>query len=217
MINEISKTKNVYLATHSPQLLSLLNIDFNNMFLLNDSNFKKEKTIDFNKAINSLPNKINKDNLNKKSKSYYDNKDSLVKNIKELHYKDFFEALFSKRVYLVEGINDSLFLKKLLIKNSKQYDDYCIFQTYGKPHMFPFASIFTSLDIEVVILFDSDEKPDDNTNKIINDELMTYKYYMFNKTIEEELQYVGSKNSTVEYLEYLDNFNNFDKYKEIIQ
>lgn len=217
LINEISKTKNVYLATHSPQLLSLLNIDFNNMFLLNDSNFKKEKTIDFDKAINSLPNKINKDNLNKKSKSYYDNKDSLIKNIKELHYKDFFEALFSKKVYLVEGINDSLFLKKLLIKNNKQYDDYCIFQTYGKPHMFPFASIFTSLDIEVIILFDSDEKPDDNTNKIINDELMTYKYYMFNKTIEEELQYVGSKNSTVEYLEHLDNFNDFDKYKEIIQ
>jgi len=67
LINEISKNKNVYLATHSPQLLSLLNIDFNNMFLLNDSNFKKEKTIDFDKAINSLPNKISKDNLNKKS------------------------------------------------------------------------------------------------------------------------------------------------------
>ena len=83
--------------------------------------------------------------------------------------------------------------------------------------MFPFASIFTSLNIEVIILLDSDEKPDDNTNKIINDELMTYKYYMFNKTIEEELQYVGSKNSTVEYLEHLDNFNDFDKYKEIIQ
>lgn len=217
LINEISKTKNVYLSTHSPQLLSLLDIDFNNLFLLNDPNFKKEKSIDFDKAINSLPNKINKDNLNKKSKSYYDSIDSLVKNIKELHYKDFFEALFSKKVYLVEGINDSLFLKKLLIKNNMQYDDYCIFQTYGKPHMFPFASIFSSLGLEVVILFDSDEKPDDNTNEIINNGLKTYKHYMFTKTLEEEIKYESSKNSTVEYLEHLDNFGDFDKYKEIIQ
>ena len=58
LINEISKTKNVYLSTHSPQLLSLLDIDFNNLFLLNDPNFKKEKAIDFDKAINSLPNKM---------------------------------------------------------------------------------------------------------------------------------------------------------------
>lgn len=216
-INEISKTKNVYLSTHSPQLLSLLDIDFNNLFILNDPNFKKEKMIDFDKSINSLPNKINKDNLNKKSKSYYDSCDSLVKNIKELHYKDFFEALFSKKVYLVEGINDSLFLKKILTKNNMQYEDYCIFQTYGKPHMFPFASIFSSLDLEVVILFDSDEKPDDNTNNIINDGLKAYKHYMFNKTLEEEIKYVGLKNSTVEYLEHLDNFSDFDKYKEIIQ
>lgn len=155
---------------------------------------------------------MHKDNLNKKSKSYYKNYDSLIKNIKELHYRDFFEALFSKKVYLVEGINDSLFLKKLLVKNGKQYDDYSIFQTYGKDHMFPFVSIFKSLGLEVVILFDSD-----NNKKEVNDGLEKFKHYKFTNTLEEELQYRGQKNSTVDFLEYLDIFSNFEKYKEIIQ
>ena len=213
LINGISKTKNVYLSTHSPQLLSLLDIDFNNLFILNDPNYGEPKTINFDSAIHSLPEKMHKDNLNKKSKSYYENYDSLIKNIKELHYRDFFESLFSKKVYLVEGINDSLFLKKLLVKNSKQYDDYSIFQTYGKDHMFPFISIFKSLGLEVVILFDSDN----NNKKEVNDGLEKFKHYKFTNTLEEELQYGGQKNSTVEFLEYLDIFSNFEKYKEIIQ
>ena len=118
---------------------------------------------------------------------------------------------------MVEGLNDSLFLKKLLVKNNKQYEDYSIFQSYGKPHMLAFTSIFESLGIEVVILFDSDEKPDDETNNCLNDELKKHKHYMFNKTIEEELKFKKKKNLTTEYLSHLDNFNNFDEYKEIIE
>ena len=216
LINTISKTKSVYLATHSPQLLSLLDIDFNNLFLLNDYSFKDEKKIDFNQAISSLPKKIDMGNLNSKSRSYFENTNSLINNIKEVHYRDFFEALFSKKVYLVEGINDLLFLKKILLKFNKQYEDYFIFQTYGKPHMIVFNTIFKSLGIDVFILFDSDEKPDDNINNILNEELQKSDHYMFNKNIEEELKYNGGKYSATEFLEYLDKYNNYDQYKQII-
>ena len=63
LINGISKTKNVYLSTHSPQLLSLLDIDFNNLFILNDPNYGEPKTINFDSAIHSLPEKMHKDNF----------------------------------------------------------------------------------------------------------------------------------------------------------
>ena len=39
----------------------------------------------------------------------------LKNNILELHKKEFFEALFSKNVYIVEGVNDELFLKNCYI------------------------------------------------------------------------------------------------------
>lgn len=216
LINGISEKKNIYLSTHSPQLLSLLDIDFNNLVLLNDPSFKKEKKIELSKAISTLPPKIDLGNLNKKSRSYYESEDLLVRNIKELHYRDFFEALFSKKVYLVEGLNDSLFLKKLLTKNGKQYDDYSIFQTYGKPHMLVFAYIFKSLDIDVVILFDSDQNKENENNILINNELKKYNHYMFKNRIEEELGFKIDKNLITEYLEFLDTFDNYDKYEEII-
>lgn len=123
-------------------------------------------------------------------------------------------ALFSKKVYIVEGINDELFLKKLLIKTGKQYEQYNIFQCYGKPHFFPFITIFKSLGIEVVILFDED-KITNEINVKINTALEQNKHYKFTSCLEDEIGY-EDKYNTPEFLEFLDNFNSYEQYFDIV-
>ena len=59
--------------------------------------------------------------------------------LKNFSYRDFIEALFSKRVYLVEGINDILFINKMLRDNNLYYEDYKILPSYGKHRMMLFA------------------------------------------------------------------------------
>lgn len=213
LINELSKTKEVCIATHSPELLSMLEIDFDELYIFNDKEYKGPQKINFNLAVNSLPTDVNLENLNGKSKTYYDIL-NLKKNILEIHRKEFMSALFSKKVYIVEGINDELFLKKLLIKAGKQYEQYNIFQCYGKPHFFPFITIFKSLGIEVVILFDED-KTTNEINVKINTVLEQNKHYKFNGCLESEIGY-EDKYNTPEFLEFLDNFNSYEQYFDIV-
>lgn len=213
LINELSKTKEVCIATHSPELLSMLEINFDELYVFNDKEYKGPQKINFNLAVNSLPNDVNLENLNAKSKTYYDIL-NLEKNILEIHRKEFMSALFSKKVYIVEGINDELFLKKLLIKAGKKYEQYNIFQCYGKPHFFPFITIFKSLGIEVVILFDED-KTTNEINVKINTELERNKHYKFISCLETEIGY-EDKYNTPEFLEFLDNFNSYEQYFDIV-
>lgn len=213
LINELSKTKEVCIATHSPELLSMLEIDFDELYIFNDKEYKGPQKINFNLAVNSLPTDVNLENLNGKSKTYYDIL-NLKKNILEIHRKEFMSALFSKKVYIVEGINDELFLKKLLIKARKQYEQYNIFQCYGKPHFFPFITIFKSLEIEVVILFDED-KTTNEINVKINTVLEQNKHYKFTDCLESEIGY-EDKYNTPEFLEFLDNFNSYEQYFDIV-
>ena len=214
LINELSREKEVYVATHSPELLSMLEIDFDELYIFNDVEYKGPRKIDFYKAVNSLPEKVNVDNLNGKSKTYY-NVETLKTNILEIHRKEFMRALFSKKVYVVEGINDELFLKKLLIKANKQYEQYSIFQCYGKPHFFPFLTIFNDLGIDIVLLFDEDTTSDEVNNRI-NNKLEECKHHKFNGFIEKELGYCRNKNNTPEFLEYLDNYKLYDNYFDIV-
>lgn len=118
LINKLSETKDVYIVTHSPELLNMLNVDFDNLYIFNDSEYKGPKKINFKKAVDSLPKTINVENLFSNSKTYYD-EEKLKSNILEIHKKEFMSALFSKKVFMVEGINDQLFLKKLLMKSGK--------------------------------------------------------------------------------------------------
>lgn len=218
LINNLSKEKTIYVATHSPELLSMLEIDFNNLYIYNDTEFKGPKQIDFEKAIKSLPTGVHIENLNNKSKTYY-NKDSLVKNILQLHKKEFMSALFSKKVYIVEGINDELFLKKLLSHFNKQYEQYNIFQCYGKPHYFPFISIFQDLNIEITILYDKDKDKDkqNDVNGRINNALnLIEKSHGFDGDIEHELVYLGDKRSTPEFIEFLDNYKKYEEYESLL-
>lgn len=215
IINELAIEKNVYISTHSPILLSLLRIEFEDVLILNDPLYQNVKRIELDYAVNNTKN-IMIENLNNKSKSYFDI-DSLKKNIKEIHNKNFFEVLFSKRVYIIEGINDELFLKKILYNFGKQYDDYSIFCSYGKPHMIPFINIFNKLGIEVIVIYDSDEikYPNDENNKSINKWIKdNSKSYSFIDNLEEELG-VKNKYETPGFIELLDH-TPLDQYKDIV-
>lgn len=214
LINELSQEKEVCIATHSPELLNLLNINFDNIFIFNDPNFGEPKKLDFNSAI-TLPKTIHIENLNNKSKSYYD-ASSLKKNILDIHKKEFMAALFTKKVYLIEGINDRLFLKKLLNHYGKQYSQYEIFHCYGKPHYLPFINLFTSVGIDVIPIFDRDDESDINNVAINNEMKKCSKYYEFNDNLEHELNYKGRKDNTPDYIEFLDNYSNYENYKEIV-
>lgn len=214
LINELSKIKEVCITTHSPELLSLLDVDFDNIFVFNDSGFGEPKKIDFNSSI-VLPNDIKLGNMPSKSRTYYI-VDNLKKNILEIHKREFFEVLFSKRVYLVEGVNDELFLKKLLYKSNNQYSQYSIFHCYGKPHFIPFINIFQSLGIEVIPLFDKD-KDDDTNNIAINNRIKKcIKYLESKNNLENELGFDGDKTNTIKFIEFLDNYDEYEKYKYLV-
>lgn len=215
LINKLSETKNVYIATHSPELLNMLNIDFDNLFIFNDAEYKGPKLIDFKKAAESLPETINIENLYSNSKTYY-KEENLKSNILEIHKKEFMSALFSSKIYIVEGINDELFLKKILTKSGKQFEQYSIFPCYGKPHYFPFIDIFTNLGIEVVILFDQDKISNETNNKI-NIELQKNKHYMFCENLEKELGYnIADKGDLPKFLNYLTEYSDYEKYFDIV-
>ena len=51
LIEEISKTKTVYMATHSPKLLSMIDLDISRIFIFNDNSYTP-KVIDFVKVCN---------------------------------------------------------------------------------------------------------------------------------------------------------------------
>ena len=154
LLNDLSLTKDIYIATHSPKLLSMLDLDLDSIFILNDLTYN-EKNIDFVAAIglftahSALLSTIPRLS---KSSSYF-NLVNLKDNIRRLHYRDFMEALFAKTVYLVEGVNDELFIKKMLLDNGRYYGDYYIFPVYGKHHMMIFAYILSCLSINVKLFF----------------------------------------------------------------
>lgn len=214
LINKLSETKDVYIATHSPELLNMLNINFDNLYIFNDPEYKGPKTIDFKNAASSLPKAINIENLYSNSKTYYD-EEKLKSNILEIHKKEFMSALFSTKVYIVEGINDQLFLKKVLNKTGKQFEQYSIFPCYGKPHYFPFIEIFKNLGIKVVLLFDEDKTSNETNNKI-NQELQKNKCYMFCEFLEKEIGYNGDKGDLPKFLDYLTNYTDYEKYFTIV-
>lgn len=214
LINKLSETKDVYIATHSPELLNMLNINFDNLYIFNDPEYKGPKTIDFKNAASSLPKAINIENLYSNSKTYYD-EEKLKSNILEIHKKEFMSALFSTKVYIVEGINDQLFLKKVLNKAGKQFEQYSIFPCYGKPHYLPFIEIFKNLGIEVVLLFDEDKTSNETNNKI-NQELQKNKCYMFCEFLEKEIGYNGDKGDLPKFLDYLTNYTDYEKYFTIV-
>ena len=130
--NLIAQDKNVYISTHSPKLLSFLEFSLDSINLLNEKNDNCKK-IDLNKILDTINEKINiSQNVPNKFKKYFDF-ENLQKSILQIHRYNFFDALFSKKVILCEGVNDKFFIEKLLRDNNRQFEDYVIFSTFGAP------------------------------------------------------------------------------------
>ena len=212
LIRELSENKNLYIATHSPKLVEMLDFEFDNIEVYNDPNFGGPKSLDFDQAV-LVENNYDVSTLYPKSQTYY-NPTQLKTNIKELHLKDFIEAIFSKKVYIVEGVNDELFLRKMLKNNNRHHEDYYIFVGYGKHHFLPFIKIFESLSIDVVVFFDEDNVngPNGVVNTMINDSLVLYNHYKFTPDIEREIGYTGNKGNVVEYITFLETLNIDQRY-----
>jgi len=213
IINDLNDNgKDIYIATHSPKLLSMLNISLNDIVVINDSSHI-EKKLEFDTIINKLIKVLPIDNFGKKEKSYYDIK-TCEENIKRINYREFLESLFTKQVYLCEGINDKLFLQKYLHDNARDFDDYFILPVYGKYLLPLFIELFKKLSIDVAVIFDFDN--DQTPQKEINDFIISNvaKKYCFKVTLEKELGYTGDKSNSLAFYEYLENLTlNFEKYK----
>ncbi|MDR0500660.1 MAG: hypothetical protein LBG97_05380 [Coriobacteriales bacterium] len=212
--------KSVYLATHSPKLLSMLDFDYCNLYVVNDR-ASGAKEIDFADAAAKAKLVFGSyyGQLSLYSKRYYENGNSLKETVKQVHNRSFIEALFSKRVFLCEGIYDEIFINWVLRKHNHFFDDYCIFTTNGKFHMPAFAELFKQLGIDVFIYFDCDDDASNNIHKSINDYLKS-KFpncsYCFTPNIEGEIGFKASKNSknsVADFLEFLESFQPVNNYE----
>lgn len=217
IIEEMLKDeRELYISTHSPKLISMLNIELNSIRIINDVSHI-EKTLDFTSILGNLNNKLNTAilSLDKIDKSFY-LEENLNKMIKEYYYRDFLEALFTKKVILCEGFSDELFIKNVLFKSRHYYDDYFIFRVNGKFKIPVFADILTSIGIEVRIYFDKDNETD-HRHKDFNDYIKTNyskHYYMFDTCLEKEIGISdqGNKVINTRMLEFLEVWKFDDKY-----
>ena len=177
------------------------------LYIFNDNETYEPKKIDFEAAVSDI-GAIKIENMAGKSKTYYD-KEKLKDNILELHKKEFLEALFASKVYVLEGVNDELFLKKMLKETGHLYEQYSILPCYGKPHYLPFLKIFRQLGIITYSLFDEDES-DDTNNIEINKTLASFGHYVcFSKCLERYLGFKDKSNS-VKFIGFLDGYDNYD-------
>ena len=220
--NLITQNKNVYISTHSPKLLSFLEFNLDSINLLNEKNGNCKK-IDLNKILNTINEKINiRQNVPEKFKKYFEF-ENLQKSILQMHRYNFFDTLFSKKVILCEGINDKFFIEKLLRDNNKQFEDYVIFPTFGKPNIPIFLEIFNSLHINTQFYFDMDPNSKDAQKNEWNMKINNYfhekyfnKYYGFTPNIEEELNFpIKRKSNTLEFINHLEKIS-FRKSKYLI-
>lgn len=208
--NLIAQDKNVYISTHSPKLLSFLEFSLDSINLLNEKNDNCKK-INLNKILDTINKKINiSQNVPDKFKKYFDF-ENLQKSILQIHRYNFFDALFSKKVILCEGVNDKFFIEKLLRDNNRQFEDYVIFPTFGKPNIPIFLELFNSLHIDTQFYFDIDPKKDTQENQW-NNKINDYfhknyqnKYYGFTPNIEGELNFNNKKkHDALEFINHLD-------------
>jgi Predicted ATP-dependent endonuclease of the OLD family len=194
LIMELDKSgKDVYLATHSPKLLSMIDLDIDSIHVINDSTHVT-KDLDLKGTASRLSSLLPISSFDDKNKLYYDNS-RVGDTVKRLNYRDFLETLFTKQVYMCEGYNDKLFLQKYLQDNKRYYDDYVIFVSNGKRSMPFFLDIFQRLGINVSMVFDKDDETE-LSNKALNDYLVskagtTTKFWIFNPNFE---QYFGITN-----------------------
>lgn len=205
----IAKGKDVYIATHSPKLISMIDVNYEDIYLINDSSHAL-KQIPFDQAVADTAKLFNLGSMNTQHKRYYDSGVSLSGSIKKRHNRQFIEALFSKRVYLCEGANDELLVNAALQQFGGYFDDYAIFKVWGKVNLPVFAQLFSLLGINVVILFDKDDesKP---FHKEANDAIRSLSGPIVSleqdPDIEKAVGYIGDKRDALNFMDYLESIS----------
>ncbi|WP_418864643.1 ATP-dependent nuclease [Slackia exigua] len=207
LINDLVRSgKRVYIATHSPKLVSMLELDLDNLYIINDRTHNPKK-IPFDKAISESAEYIYLDQLPDGNKIYYSSGNELKNCIQRRQSRQFIEALFSKRIYLCEGANDEIVINAALRQFKSQYDDYCIFKTWGKMNMPVFAELFQLLGLELVCLFDVDERTDSRHNMVnnaIRSIVQSGRVIEMDPNLEEELGFDKKKSDTQAFIEFID-------------
>lgn len=207
-INELlAADKNVYIATHSPKLVSMLSFDLGDLRLINDSSHNLKK-MPFNEAAEAASKLVDVGSMPDKFKRYYLNGDSLKECISKRHSRLFIEALFTRKVFLCEGSNDELFINASLQQHGGFYDDYVIFKVWGKSNLPIFIELFEGLGIELVVTFDVDDESKAPHNKL-NPVIRSYsgpecKIVEFSPNLESDLGYTGRKDDALGFIDYLE-------------
>lgn len=207
--NLMNADKEVYIATHSPKLLSMLDLDLSQIVIINDATHGHKK-IELDKVLTELNTKLATviSSLCVIEQAMYDiSKAEEV--IKTYYYRELLEALFAKKVIIVEGYSDELFVKKVLRESGYFYSDYYIFRANGKFKMPIFAEIFTKLGQDILLYIDKDDPIKDNKHKVMNNYFLnkfSSKCYFFDKNLEDELN-TGSKGKKVMSTEMIDFLN----------
>lgn len=209
--------KTLFIATHSPKLVSMLKLDYRNILIINDSSHDP-KTIDFDSVIAAAKKEVRGlGSLPTKVKRYYVSGTSLRKCLERRHNRAFIESLFSKHVYLCEGANDELFIAAALRQFGGYYDDYCVMKVWGKLNLPVFIQLYKSLNIPISVLFDIDngaKTPHKEINSAIRTLASGSTIIEFDPNLEDALGYCPShkKDDALAFIDYLESITIDSKY-----
>lgn len=203
----VAAGKDVYIATHSPKLVSMFSFDLGDLRLINDSSHGL-KEIPFEEAVAAAASAVNVGSMQDKFKRYYASGFSLKESIAKRHSRAFIEALFTRKVFLCEGANDELFINACLQQYGGFYDDYVIFKVWGKSNLPVFIELFERLGIDLVVMFDVDDESKD-PHRVLNPVIRAYggrgcKVVEFDPNLETALAYNGKKDDALGLIDHLE-------------
>jgi Fe-S cluster assembly ATPase SufC len=219
--------KNVYIATHSPELVKLLDWDFENLFVFNELEIEDEKiknsTIkqinvsDISKVlIESGLDQLLINNGKKELKiigSYFQESQELEKYLK-IRRNDFIDLLFANNIYLVEGINDMLFVN---FKEKNNYEERKVFPTFSKFLIPMYLVLLNQVRNEklskISVVFDCDNNKDElhsRINKFIIDYSDYYIKFADNIEVEFDIQKEDKNNPVLVFEEFEKNAEKFN-------
>lgn len=213
----VRKGKNVLIATHSPKLVSMLQLDYRDIRIINDSSHEP-KAIDFDSAVANARKSLPIESFPAGCRRYYKSGDSFRDCLERRHARAFVESLFSKHVYLCEGANDEFFINEVLRQLGGYYDDYCIVKAWGKLVIPVFISLYQSLEIDLSVVFDTDDEtksPHNKVNPRIRDLAKGSRIVELNPNLETEIGYKdtpGNKGDALAFLDYLEEMTIDSKY-----
>lgn len=209
----VSAGKSVCIATHSPKLVSMLEVSFGDIRIINDATHAP-KEIDFDGAVAEAGKLVPVGSLPADCKRYYGNGSGSGASFREClerrHARPFIESLFSRHVYLCEGANDELFIIEALKQLGGYYDDYSVVKTWGKPNIPVFIALYKRLNVGFSVVFDADDErksPHDKVNPAIRQLAAGHTVVEFASNLEAGLGYqaTGSKKGdSLALLDYLE-------------